>query len=153
VSEISAEPITGWRLWQVRTHTDGYRLESLTWHHVAWPARRRLEARCSIHREDAPAAGHECGIHAFTTRELAEDLFRRYTGVRQRYGREYHELPPPAPGRPIAIGSVSLWGRVLARDKGYRAQYAYPYELFVVGGNDVIVQQLRRLYAVDAWAA
>jgi hypothetical protein len=149
VTELSAEPILGWRLWQVRRHADGHRLESLTWHHVAWPAGRRLEASCAVHRNAAPAPGHECGIHAFTTRELAEDLFRRYTGVRQRYGREYHELPPPAPGRPIALGSVSLWGRVLARDKGYRAQFAYPYELFVMGGDDEIVGRLRRLYAVD----
>jgi hypothetical protein len=151
VTETYADPIVGWRLWQVRRHADGYRLESLTWHHVAWPGGRRLEARCAVHREHAPAVGHECGIHAFTSRELAEDLFRRYTGVRQRYGRDYHELPPSAPGRPIALGSVSLWGRVLARDKGFRAQYAYPYELFLISADDEIARHLRDRYAVDVW--
>ena len=153
MSEARDEPIVGWRLWQVRRHLDAYRLESLTWHHVAWPAGVRLEARCPVHGENAPAVGHECGVHAFASRELAEQLLRRYTGVRQRYGREYHELPPPAPGRPIALGSVSLWGRVLARDKGFRAQYAYPYELFLISADDEIARQLRARYAVDVWSA
>lgn len=148
MTEVYTEPILGWRLWQVRRHAEEYRLESLTWHHVAWPAGMRLEATCAVHRDGAPVSEHECGIHAFTTRELAEDLLRRYTGVRQRYGR-HHELPPPAPGRPIALGRVSLWGRILARDKGFRAQYAYPYDVFLIGGSEEIAHALRRLYAVD----
>jgi hypothetical protein len=52
-------------------------------------------------------------------------------------------------GRPIALGSVSLWGRILARERGYRAQYAYPYELFVIGGDEQIARELRDRYAVD----
>src|SRR5919204_3315299 len=68
VTGVFTEPLLGWRLWQVRPHDDGFRLESLTWHHVAWPARRRLEASCPVHRDAAPAAGHECGIYAFRTR-------------------------------------------------------------------------------------
>jgi len=83
------------------------------------------------------------------TRELAEDLLRRYTGVRQHYGRSYQELPPLRQGCPIAIGRVSLWGRVLARQNGFRAQYAYPYDLFLIGGEDGLARELRRLYAVD----
>jgi hypothetical protein len=48
---------------------------------------------------------------------------------------------------------VSLWGRVLARENGFRAQYAYPYELFLIGGQDELARELRRLYAVDVWAS
>jgi hypothetical protein len=144
------EPILGWRLWHVRLHGGEYRLESFTRHHVSWPARGRLEASCTAHEEGAPATGHECGIYAFKTRELAEELLRRYVGVRHCYGRE-HEIPPPPRGRPIALGSVSLWGRILERERGYRAQYAYPYELFLLNADDVIARALRRLYAVDVW--
>jgi len=54
-------------------------------------------------------------------------------------------------GCPIAIGSVSLWGRILARENGFRAQFAYPYELFLIGGQDDLAHELRRLYAVDVW--
>jgi hypothetical protein len=147
-----AEPILGWRLWHVRLHGGGYRLESFTRHHVSWPARRRLEAACSAHGDEAPSSGHECGIYAFKSRDLAEELLRRYIGVRQCYGRE-QEFPPPRRGRPIALGSVSLWGRILERERGYRAQYAYPYELFLLNADDGIAHDLRRLYAVDVWAS
>jgi hypothetical protein len=145
-----AEPILGWRLWHVRLHGGGYRLESVTRHHVSWPARRRLEAACSAHGDEAPSSGHECGIYAFKSRDLAEELLRRYIGVRQCYGRE-QEFPPPRRGRPIALGSVSLWGRILERERGYRAQYAYPYELFLLNADDAIARDLRGLYAVDVW--
>jgi hypothetical protein len=147
----NAEPILGWRLWHVRPHGGGYRLESFTRHHVSWPARRRLEAGCAAHGDGAPSSGHECGIYAFKSRELAEDLLRRYVGVRHRYGRE-QEISPAPPGRPIALGSVSLWGRILVREHGYRAQYAYPYELFLLNAHDEIASALRRLYAVDVWS-
>jgi hypothetical protein len=145
------EAIRGWRLWHVRPHDEGYRLESFTWHHVSWTPGRRLEARCPLHGDAAPVAGHECGIYAFPTRELAEDLLRRYTGVQQVYGRVTDEPLPPRPGRPLALGSVSLWGRVLVRDRGFRAQFAYPYELFLIGGDEQMARDLRRLYAVDVW--
>jgi hypothetical protein len=149
VSTFSSEPILAWRLWHVRLHGSEYRLESFTWHHVSWPPQRRFEASCTLHRDAAPVEDHECGIYAFRTRALAEDLLRRYTGIRQCYGREYRELPPVRHGRPIALGSVSLWGRILAREKGFRAQYAYPYELHLIGGDDRIARELRDRYAVD----
>ena len=110
--EIRIELIVAWRLWHARLHEDEYRLESFTWHQVSWPARRRFEARCPLHHGDAPVVGHDCGIYAFTTRELADDLLRRYTGVRQHYGRHDRELPPLRQGSPLALARVSLWGRV-----------------------------------------
>jgi hypothetical protein len=152
VSEVRTDAIVAWRLWHVRRHDDTHRLESFTWHHMSWPAQTRFEARCPMHGGAAPARGHECGIYAFRTRELAEDLLRRYTGVRQHYGN-HQELPPLRRGCPIALGRVSLWGRILARENGFRAQYAYPYELFLIGGDDGLAGELRRLYAVDVWSS
>ena len=152
MSGLRTEPLLGWRLWHVRRHAEDYRLESFTWHHVNWPAGRRMEARCTLHGRDAPATDHVCGIYAFIDRALAEELLRRYTGVRHRYGRHHQELPLPAPGRPVALGRVSLWGRILVREHGYRAQYAYPYELFLIGGDDRLAAALRRLYRVDVQA-
>lgn len=151
MSEFFCDPILGWRLWQVRYDGEGHRLESFTWHHIAWPEQTRLEARCAVHRDEAPAEGHECGIHAFTTRELAEDLLRRYTGQTLRYYDRDPEMPEHRNGRPVALGRVSLWGRILAREFGFRAQYAYPYELFVAQGDDSIMRDLRDRYAVDTW--
>ena len=151
MSETHTEPIIGWRLWHVRRHEDEPRLESFTWHHVSWPARRRFEAGCSTHGVAAPVHGHECGIYAFRTRELAEDLLRRYTGVRQHYGHAHNELPPLRQGCPLALGRVSLWGRVVVRENGFRAQFAYPYELFLIGAGSELALELRQLYAVDVW--
>jgi hypothetical protein len=146
---VITEPILGWRLWHVRLHGGEYRLESFTWHHVSWPAATRMEAGCALHGDAAPVHGHECGIYAFRTRELAEELLRRYTGVRHRYGPVPSEPPPPRLGRPVALGRVSLWGRVLERERGFRAQYAYPYDLFLIDGDAQIAAGLRRRYAVD----
>jgi len=153
VMHVSREVVLGWRLWHVRLHEGERRLESFTWHHVTWPAREPLVATCTAHGSDAPVGEHECGIYSFRTRALAEDLLRRYTGVRQCYGREPPEPAPPPPGRPIALGRASLWGRILVRDKGFRAQFAYPYEFFLIGGDEPMARQLRRLYAVDVWSA
>ena len=146
---MTTEPVLGWRLWHVRLHEGAHRLESFTWHHVSWPAGRRLEATCALHAAEAPVAGHECGIYAFRTRGLAEDLLRRYTGIRQRYGPVPEEPPPPRLGRPVALGRVSRWGRILEREHGVRAPFADPYDLFLIGADDEIASGLRRRYAVD----
>jgi hypothetical protein len=122
---------------------------------VSWPAATRLEAACVTHRHDAPAHDHDCGIYAFKTRELAEDLLRRYMGEKHCYFEGRVHRPEPRSHRVVAIGRVSLWGRVLEREHGFRAQYAYPYELFLIGreGSGDVAQHLRRLYAIDVWAA
>ena len=153
MNHLSHDVLLGWRLWHVRLHQGEHRLESFTWHHVTWPAREALAATCPTHGAEAPDGEHDCGIYSFRTRALAEDLFRRYTGVRHCYGRGSPEPAPPPPGRPIALGQSSLWGRVLVRDKGYRAQFAYPYELFLIGGDERMAMRLRQLYAVDVWLA
>jgi hypothetical protein len=41
----------------------------------------------------------------------------------------------------------------MARENGFRAQYAYPYELFLIGADDGLARELRRLYAVDVWSS
>lgn len=128
-----AEPLLGWRLWHVdRNH--GLR----SWSQSAWwPERERLEARCRrlVGRcGAAPRRGHACGIYALRTRELAESLLK--------------ELPLPVTGT-IALGSVSLWGRVIENVHGWRAQFAYPYDLLLLGGDARTARELRRRYAID----
>jgi hypothetical protein len=41
----------------------------------------------------------------------------------------------------------------VVRENGFRAQYAYPYELFLIGGEDALARELRQLYAVDVWSS
>jgi hypothetical protein len=135
LTDLYAEPLVGWRLWHIR---DG---RLVSWSQEAeWPAGRRLEASCErlIRRPcgAAPAGGHTCGIYAVRTRDAAVRLLA--------------ELPPvPVP---VAVGQVSLWGRVFENVGGWRAQYAYPYSLEVLGGDENVARALRMRYRVDATA-
>jgi hypothetical protein len=130
---LATDPILGWRLWHVSE--DG---QLSSWARSAvWPERRRMEASCrrAVRRSCAepPVAGHACGIYAARTRDLAEALL---DGL------------PPLHG-PFAVGLVSLWGRVVENVDGWRAQYAYPYELHLVGRRRDLAAKLRAGYAVD----
>ena len=53
--------------------------------------------------------------------------------------------------KPILVGQVALWGRIVEHKHGYRAQYAYPKRL-VYGGETAIrrtrVQQLAESYGI-----
>jgi len=141
----SIEPILGWRVWHVDSRDGCPSLRS--WAHAdAWPAGRRMEAACrtrlGLHRRashhDAPRAGHRCGVYAFRERGDAEALLRQLLPV------------GPAVGRlPAAIGRVSLWGRVIENSGGWRAEYAYPYDLLLFGGDAALAADLRGRYAVD----
>ena len=82
----------------------------------------------------APNSDHDCGIYACREREDAERL------IEQLDGR----------GRlPTALGRVSLWGRVIENTGGWRAQFAYPYDLELFGGSRELAAALRRRYGVD----
>jgi hypothetical protein len=138
-AERVAEALLGWRVWRI---ADG-RLHAVVWGHE-WPVRARFAAQC----EDAPSAlwgpsepdeahaaphwGCECGVYAFKHREAAELLAREKVD-----------------GGTLVLGRVSLWGRVIESELGYRAEFAYPYDLFLLGGTDEEAHSLRRAYAVD----
>lgn len=42
---------------------------------------------------------------------------------------------------PDVIGTVSLWGKVIVTERGYRAQYAYPKELFIGAALDPYLER------------
>ena len=48
----------------------------------------------------------------------------------------------------VIWGEVSLWGTVYDHERGYRGQFGYPRTLFT--SSPVIVQDLRRIYGVEA---
>jgi hypothetical protein len=97
-----------------------------------WPFRNQIEAACGetpmtegFYNETAdgppPHQGHMCGIHA--EKEANECLsYVQYDAVNLGGGN-------------YQLGSVlvklSLWGRVLEGTTGYRAQYAYPVEVYL----------------------
>jgi hypothetical protein len=114
-----AEPIEGWRVWQLGIHPRGYRPQLIPagagrgW----WPARRALEARCYVPREVPtrhfpPTVRCTCGVYA-------SDSLTSF-------------LKAGAPGRVSVIGQISLWGKVIEHEHGWRAQYAYPSRLRLI---------------------
>lgn len=136
MSELYLEPIRGWRAWQV---VDG-RLYSTVFG-TLWPERARLEARCGLGGRsspgglrgvhEAPFRGCDCGIYALKSQAAALHLAQISQAAL------------------VAVGRVSLWGRIVETEHGYRGQYAYIYDLSLLGGSDVEAHELRSRYAVD----
>jgi hypothetical protein len=53
----------------------------------------------------------------------------------------------PLPGV-VVVGQVALWGKVIQRERGWRAQYAYPKQLCAFTENDQLATALRERYQV-----
>jgi len=139
---IVTEPLRGWRGWQVAEGPDGPVLAS--WCVSAlWPARRALQARCSVHGP-RPVAHHVCGIHAFADRDEAlAYLDRSMMAAPLLFVRR----PDRAIG--IAIGRVSGWGRAVSHTRGWRSEFAYPYDLHLLKGDRALARALAGRYAVE----
>jgi hypothetical protein len=139
---VITEPILGWRVWRV--DDDGL-LSAVVWG-ARWEPRERFEAQCEDRAfpfwvgtappHGAPWAGCARGIYAFKHRAQAALLAREKVD-----------------GAPLALGRASLWGKVLETERGYRAALAYPYDLELLGGSEVLAAQVRSLYAVDVSTA
>jgi hypothetical protein len=106
-----ADAVTGWRYW--RLSPNGL-LGSVTQRRIDWPPGRVLRAGCVGAGHRAPDAGCDCGIYG--SRDL-ETL--RQHGLC---------LAPEA----LVVGTVSLWGKVIATEFGHRAEYAVPSQLLLV---------------------
>ena len=42
-----------------------------------------------------------------------------------------------------------MWGDIVEHEKGYRAEFAYPYEITLLGGDESIASSLREQYQID----
>jgi hypothetical protein len=123
------EPVIGWRYW--RLDRDRTRLASLTGRAEVWPVGRAFNAVCRHARRDhddvryrivggykrsrhgAPEEGCTCGVYA------ARDL--KTLRSKMLFGLGL-----------MVVGEVSMWGKIIAGTRGYRAEYAYPKRLYVV---------------------
>lgn len=131
-------PELGWRVWLVVEHEgDRLALHSAVQALVEWPVRKELVAECRRRPvtlltistpHDAPDeqcgtdGGHGCGIYGSATLEGCSGYLNgSYSPERVRGRRVVHRV----------YGRVSLWGKVLEADRGWRAQRAYPHDLWV----------------------
>lgn len=138
---VEGEPLRGWRLWHVIGGDDGPLLTSW-WTHTAWPARRAVESRCAVHGP-RPALHHACGIHAFAGYDQA--LAYAEHGPREGllFSRRVDRVLA------VAIGRVSGWGRSVRHAAGWRAQYAYPFDLYLLSGDRGVARRVADRYAVE----
>jgi hypothetical protein len=143
-SGLIAEPLQGWRAWQVVEGSSGPELRSWAMG-TRWPARRALQSGCAVHGP-RPAIHHSCGIHAFDRREEA----LAYIGRRDELSRWFVRHPDQALG--IVLGRVSGWGKAIRHARGWRSQFAYPYDLHLLTSDLGLARALGDRYAVDAVA-
>ena len=105
------QAVIGWRVWRVDAR---YRLRSAL-RDEPWEPRRPLVAACDAgHR--APEECCTCGVYAVHS---AEDAAAYLVGRNS----------PEAVHR--VLGRVALWGRVVECEHGWRAERAYPAQLWV----------------------
>ncbi len=124
MTDVSIEPVTGWRFWGLATDPPGTPvLLPAGAGRGVWPARRRYEARCAADgrlarpladvRHESPSLGCTCGIYASASlRDLATST-------------------PSLPALSV-VGTVSMWGRTIEHERGWRSRFAYPARLALV---------------------
>lgn len=143
---FDSEPLLGWRAWTVVETAAGPELRSLVYAHV-WPAGEPMRQVCEPGGCLAarwPNQPHACGIHAFKEREDAE-LYPRTWEARRSGGARSVDV--------YAIGRVSLWGRVVEHERGYRAALAYPFDLFLPAPHRMLAIPLAARYGVEVMVA
>lgn len=157
--EVTAAPLEAWRMWYVR-RPDAIDMSrtSLSEMSAAFargenPFEGLLDARlwsvgmeqkwtaptmhavCCDSRNQTPDHGSlspdrlcACGIWGLKDESLLWEVLNQYAQSPQAYGR------------------VQLWGKWFEHERGYRAQYARPLEINVIGGEEPVLDELARFY-------
>ena len=120
------EPLLGWRTWRVcddPSNSDGCPFFSSVVLDVPWAPRRRAVAEHNFDLGSKCLGPVDrtcsCGIYAFNN---PADAFMYLMNVRDRFLGSSVD---------VVVGTVSLWGRVIECERGYRAEYAYPHHFYL----------------------
>jgi hypothetical protein len=119
--------LTGYRRWLIPKRDR--RLRSLNEQFGDWPIRSALKATCyrsdswepflgSNPKHDSPYQNCHCGIYAF----------------KEASSLDFEPLGVDLWDVEIGWGIVDLWGRVIEHEHGWRAEFAYPRELWLFNG-------------------
>ena len=132
--EFGSAPFVGWRCWKLMLPAYIGDANGT----CIWDPQTRQDAYCrfndrAFQPHDAPQLDCTCGIHAART---LDDL------LRMGYTRGYYAV----------VGTVALWGKVVECENGFRAQFAYPTELFYNFKPKTLNNQAQELVAADLLA-
>jgi hypothetical protein len=110
--ERSAEPVAAWRAWRLRRDGEGGKLRlQPAFRGSSWEPLQPVRAACARRRRhEAPKRRCTCGLYGFND------------GSEVGIGGT----------RLAVVGQVSMWGRVVEHDLGYRAEFAYPARMRLV---------------------
>jgi hypothetical protein len=100
--------ITAWRGWGICAG----QLVALG-HDYDWAPKHAQKAKCQHESHQAPQLDCSCGFWSFKTLELLTKALERYEEC-------------------SVIGQVEIWGRVIECQNGWRSEYAYPKELWLL---------------------
>ena len=135
-------PVVAWRAWALVETGEGPELRSVVYAHP-WPARAALRMACEpggCRGARWPMQLHACGIHAFKDRADAVAFPSMW---------EARRFPQGAFPEQSVVGQVSLWGRVVEHERGYRGELAYPYALLLSPDQGRFAAPLAARYNVD----
>jgi hypothetical protein len=155
------EPVVGLRAWLVRETEAGPRLYGAGFgRKERWAPYAPIESRHLFLKQGEYVAYDGCGspcdgivdpAHPLADLQPRDDMFKTFCGIhayrRSEVTRAKEHLRAHFSGiiplsvlqaTPVwVVGLVSLWGRIVEHEHGYRAQYAYPRELhYVTSGVD-----------------
>jgi hypothetical protein len=116
--------VEGWRAWQVDEQLPRFgvapKLKSCVWDYF-WAPRKAMRAECGVNGKEnsdhTPGEDCTCGFHAAKN---AEHLLTQM-GYHNYHGGGYFKV----------LGRVAHWGKCVEGTLGWRAEWAYPVELYV----------------------
>jgi hypothetical protein len=164
-----AGTIEGWRVWLAKRHSiryfdpatesrrklrGPYLLKSVTsedW----WRPQDPMSADCNItlgyrfditHKDEdrlCPDSGCKCGIYAVESLSNLMEVYQTSNRLFYRLSVERY---------PAVVGLVKMWGKVIPGEWGWRAQFAYPSQLYIIdrfagrfrSRHDRLLEDLRR---------
>jgi len=135
----------GWRSWRILPFERLGRPESIRLAASGtnglpklWEPGRPMVATCGRFEttHEAPWPECSCGFYAYRTRRDAWEHLQTFVDNNGDNTLGW------------AFGRVSLWGRIVECEHGWRSEFAYPYAIEVYGESSV-AQSLRGLYGID----
>lgn len=124
-----AEPVAGWRVWNVLDGERGPELVSPV-RPVPWAHRAPTTAVCDVGCGCCPSPGCRCGLYAVAGLDV---------------------VPLARVGVGTVLGCVALWGRVVEHSEGWRGEHGYPLVLLVMSAaRSDVATLVRRLSRVRA---
>lgn len=124
---VKDEPVRQYRSWvmDLSLPPDQWALQSVTYKNEHWPSMKPMQAYHSGKNPSADPAQYGCSESGSPSWHCNCGLY----GVKTlRQAQEWGKVSPPLIQ---VIGKASFWGRLHHYENGLRAEYAYPWQLWI----------------------